>query len=96
MKRAHRLEARCPAGSAAVAASTYFWTLSVENCGAIGMPMTRATPAARELRERVLDERLPVAHADGDRDVGARAALRSAVGLRHVMSVSGERPPMAS
>src|SRR3954463_9874833 len=35
-----------PGGSAAFAASMYLLTLSVENCGAIGMPMTRVTPAA--------------------------------------------------
>src|ERR1700712_5434439 len=35
-----------PAGSAAVAASMYLRTLSVENCGAIGMPIARVTPAA--------------------------------------------------
>ena len=41
-----------PAGSAAAAASKYFATLSVENCGASGMPMMRVTPARRELGER--------------------------------------------
>ena len=50
----------------------------------------------RELGERVLDERLPVAHADGDRHVAARAARASAAACASVMSVSGERPPIAS
>ena len=57
-----------------VAASMYFCTLSVENCGAIGMPMTRVDAGRRQLGERVLDERLPVAHADGDRHRPVRAA----------------------
>ena len=70
----------------------YFCTLSVENCGAIGMPMTRVTPAVGELGERVLDERLPVAHADRDRDVGPKPlAQRGRLGLRDV----GERRPPA-
>ena len=59
----------------------YFCTLSVENCGAIGMPTTRVDAAAGELLERVLDERLPVAHADGDRHAGAEPRAQR-LGLR--------------
>ena len=32
-----------PGGSPLSAASMYFWTLSVENCGAIGMPIVCVT-----------------------------------------------------
>ena len=70
-----------PAAAPRVAASMYFCTLSVENCGASGMPMMRVTPAAASSRERVLDERMPVAHADGDRNVGAEPRAQR-VGLR--------------
>jgi len=59
------------------------------------MPMTRVTPAAASGRERVADERPPVAHADDDRDVGASRA-RSAAACASVMSVNGDRPPIAA
>ena len=63
-------------------------TLSVENCGASGMPITRVDAGRGELGERVLDERLPVAHADGDRHVRAEPrAQRRGLRLRDV----GER-----
>ena len=65
---------RTPAGSAAVAASMYFCTLSVENCGAIGMPIDARHAGGGELGERVLDERPPVAHPDRDGHAGPRRA----------------------
>ena len=52
-------------------------TLSVENCGASGMPMMRVTPLAAEPGDGILDERLPVAHADRDRNIVAEPPARA-------------------
>ena len=84
-----------PAGSAVVAASTYFWTLSVENCGAIGMPMTRSTPAAASSASASLMNgrqfRMPTTTG-----TSASSRLRRPSACVSVIAVNGERPPMAS
>ena len=46
VKRVNRVERSCRPAAPRAAASKYFVTLSVENCGASGMPMTRVTPGA--------------------------------------------------
>ena len=50
VERMRRASSSMPLASAAAAASKYLPTLSVENCGASGMPMMRETPAAAQLR----------------------------------------------
>ena len=50
VERAHRARTARPAGSAAAAASSTSATLSVENCGASGMPTMRVTPLRRRAR----------------------------------------------
>ena len=44
-------------------------TLVREFCGARQMAMTRVTPSAAICFDHVGDERLPVAHADVDREI---------------------------
>ncbi len=83
-----------PAGIADCAASTYFCTLTVENCGASGMPTTRVTPdPARAPSTSAMNGcqlRMPtITFTSGPR------RSRSAFRCRKVMSVSGERPPIA-
>ena len=85
---------RRPAGSAAVAASWYFCTLSVENCGAIGIPITRVTPAAASSASASgmngVQLRMPTATG-----ISGPSAARNAAACAWVMSLSGERPPIA-
>jgi hypothetical protein len=80
------------------AASVYFCTLNVENCGASGMPMTLDTPvAASSLIASAMNGfqfRMPTATGTG-RPLRASSVF-SAFPCSMVMSVSGERPPMAS
>ena len=84
-----------PAGSATVAASTYFCTLSVENCGVIGMPMTRVTPCDASSPSASLMNgfqfRMPTATGTSGPSFSASAAA-----CAFVMSVNGERPPIAA
>ncbi len=72
----------------------YFCTLSVENCGAIGMPMTRVTPAAASCASASLmnGRQLRMPTATG---ISGPSRSRSAAACASVMSVSGERPPIA-
>ena len=82
------------AGSADSAASMYFWTLSVENCGAIGMPITRSTPlAARSVSASLMNGRQFRIPTRTGTSPPSRAP--SAAAWACVMSVSGERPPIA-
>ena len=60
-----------PCGKAAVAASMYFCTLSVENCGAMGMPDDAPGSDPFDLAYRVGDERSPVAHTHDNGNVEA-------------------------
>ena len=84
-----------PVGDAARATSMYFWTLSVENCGAIGTPTTRRTPAAprRSSASAMNGRQLRMPTATGTASPGFDS---SACACAAVMSVSGERPPIAS
>ena len=84
-----------PAGSAAVAASTYFCTLSVENCGAIGTPTTRVAPARASSSSASLmnGRQLRMPTATG---TPPPSRARSASACAIVRSVSGERPPIAA
>ena len=72
----------------------YFLTLSVENCGAIGMPMTRVTPAAASSASASLMNgvqlRMPTATG-----TSGPSRARKAAACACVRSVSGERPPIA-
>ncbi len=85
---------RMPAGSAIVAASTYFWTLSVENCGAIGMPTIRVTPspASAAIASLMKGRQLRIPTATG---TSPPRRARSAAACACVRSVSGDRPPIA-
>jgi len=82
-----------PAGRAAATASPYLATLKVEYCGAMGSATSSRTPAAAAaasasaMNGRQL--RIPTKTA-----VPPNADERAAACAR-VMSVSGERPPMA-
>ena len=73
----------------------YFWTLSVENCGAIGMPMMRSTPAAasRASASAMNGDQFRMPTATG---MSGPSRRPSASAWAIVMSVSGERPPMAA
>ena len=72
-----------------------FSTLSVENCGAIGMPITCVTPAAASSASASLMNgvqlRMPTATG-----IPGPSAARRAAACACVMSVSGERPPIAA
>ena len=72
----------------------YFLTLSEENCGAIGMPITRVTPAAASSATASLMNgfqlRMPTATG-----MPAPSFARSAAACASVISVSGDRPPIA-
>ena len=82
-------------GADARATPTYFSTLSVENCGAIGTPITRVTPAAESSSSAsaMNGRQLRMPNATG---TSFPMRARSASVCACVMSVSGERPPMAS
>ena len=84
-----------PSGMAARAASRYFWTLKVENCGASGMPIICAAPAALNAaiasRMNGVQFRIPTATGIS----GPRRRCSSAP-CSSVMEVRGDRPPIAS
>ena len=82
-------------GADARATPTYFSTLKVENCGASGMPMTRVAPAAESSSSAspMNGRQLRMPNATGTSDPNR---ARSASVCACVISVSGERPPMAS
>ena len=71
VERRARSSKLMPGGIADCAASTYFCTLSVENCGASGMPTTREMPVPQRPQD-VGDERVPVPHADHHLHSGPR------------------------
>ena len=72
-----------------------FSTLSVENCGAIGMPTTRVTPAAASPASASLmnGDQLRMPTATG---TSGPSLVRSSPACASVMSVNGERPPIAA
>ena len=81
-----------PSGSAAVAASMYFCTLSVENCGAIGMPTMRRAPvrAISRIASAMNGRQLRMPTTTGMSSPSAASCARSASPCWSVMSVSGE------
>ena len=85
-----------PGGTASRSASPYLATLTVENCGASGTPTDLRRAAGHHLRHRVGDERPPVAHPDVRPASPPPSRSESAAACARVMSVSGDRPPMAA
>ena len=75
----------------------YFWTLSVENCGASGMPITRfARDACMSRAASAMNGfQLRMPTATGTSSPVRRSSIFNAAACCSVMSVSGERPPMA-